>query len=346
MTQASGAEKAEGQHTETADPARLVRDPLVSVVMVTYNHQPYVAQAIEGVISQQTRFALELIIGEDCSTDRTREIVVEYQRRYPERIRVLTSATNVGAHANSRRAMQAARGKYMAFCEGDDYWISSDKIQKQVDFLERHPDCAICSHRARVIHEMGFGAVDFPFDVFPPSPAGLYTIFDILKTNFISSCSTVVRRDLIGPYPTWILDVKFGDWPLWAMIARYGTIQLMDDVMAAYRVHPGGVWSAMPSATRLREVVRLFRALDGELGSRYTRKVRETIAEAYLGLASISRSEGRRIETGKHLVSCMRNGGLHLPANRRAFAGLAAYIFIGSGYKVFSRAKSANSNRA
>ena len=99
-----------------------MKNPLVSVVMVTYNHEPYIAQAIEGVVSQETDFPIELIIGEDCSRDRTREIVLDFQRRYPEIIRVLASKKNAGGLPNARRTALAARGRYMAFCEGDDWW--------------------------------------------------------------------------------------------------------------------------------------------------------------------------------------------------------------------------------
>ena len=120
-----------------------MRDPLVSVVMTTYNHEPYIAQAIEGVLSQETDFPMELIIGEDCSTDRTREIVLEFQRRYPEMIRVLLSEKNVGMHENFRRTALAARGKYMAFCEGDDWWHRRDKLKIQIPFF-RADNSLVC----------------------------------------------------------------------------------------------------------------------------------------------------------------------------------------------------------
>ena len=122
-------------YSEYSDTTFLVEDPLVSVVMITYNHEPYIAQAIEGVVSQETDFPIELIIGEDCSTDRTREIVLEFQRRYPEIIRVLFSGKNVGMQTNGTRTILAARGEYMAICEGDDWWHRKDKLQIQIPFF-------------------------------------------------------------------------------------------------------------------------------------------------------------------------------------------------------------------
>lgn len=127
--------------------------PLLSIVTITYNHEPFIAKTIEGVLMQQVNFPIELIIAEDCSTDNTRAICRRYAEQYPELIRLITSESNVGAIANERRAMLAARGKYVAFCEGDDYWTDSLKLQKQVDFLESHPDYSVTFHRYK-IHDL------------------------------------------------------------------------------------------------------------------------------------------------------------------------------------------------
>lgn len=121
--------------------------PLLSVVTVTYNHEPFIAQCIEGVLMQQVSFPIEFIIGEDCSADGTRAICQRYAEQYPELIRLIVSDFNVGGLANERRVMAAARGKYIAYCEGDDYWTDPLKLQKQVDFLESHPEYSACFHR-------------------------------------------------------------------------------------------------------------------------------------------------------------------------------------------------------
>lgn len=118
-------------------------EPLVSVHMITYNHAPYIAQAIEGVLMQKTNFPFELVIGEDCSTDRTREIVLQYAQKYPKIIRVITSPNNVGMKKNSYRTIQACSGKYIAFCEGDDFWKNTEKLQMQVDLMDIRPECGL-----------------------------------------------------------------------------------------------------------------------------------------------------------------------------------------------------------
>lgn len=123
--------------------------PLVSVVTITYNHAPYIAKCIEGVLMQRVNFPMEFIIADDCSTDGTREICEEYAAKYPDLIHVLSSAGNVGAVENEQRAFWGARGKYIATCEGDDYWTDPLKLQRQVEFLETHPDFSVCFHRFR-----------------------------------------------------------------------------------------------------------------------------------------------------------------------------------------------------
>ena len=127
-------------YAEASDPCRLVKEPLVSVMMSTFNHEKYLGQAIESVLDQQRTFPIELIIAEDCSSDETRKIAFAYQKRAPESIRVLYSERNVGMHANGRRARFAARGKYGAWCEGDDFWHRQDKLSLQIPVLEENRD--------------------------------------------------------------------------------------------------------------------------------------------------------------------------------------------------------------
>lgn len=130
---------------ETSDPDKLCKNPVVSVHMITYNHEPYIRQAIEGVIMQRTDFEFELVVGEDCSKDKTREICFEYQKKYPDKIRILWWHENVSKlGGNSRRVRAHCRGAFIALCEGDDYWIDPLKLQKQVDIMRKYPNVGIC----------------------------------------------------------------------------------------------------------------------------------------------------------------------------------------------------------
>ena len=130
-----------------------IPNPLVSIRTSAYNHGPYIKQCIEGVLMQRTNFPFEYIIGEDFSNDETREIVFEYAKKYPDVIRVITADYNVGSKANGRRCIRACRGKYMAICEGDDYWTDPLKLQKQVDFLEDNSEYGMCYTKVQYYHQ-------------------------------------------------------------------------------------------------------------------------------------------------------------------------------------------------
>lgn len=130
-----------------------MKEPLVSIVCITYNHEPYLRQALDSFLMQKTSFAYEIVLAEDCSTDGTREICMEYAAMYPDIIHYIWSENNVGAVENEARAIRAAKGKYIALCEGDDYWTDPKKLQKQVDFLESHPEYSVTFHRYKIHYE-------------------------------------------------------------------------------------------------------------------------------------------------------------------------------------------------
>jgi glycosyltransferase involved in cell wall biosynthesis len=315
----------------------------LSVALITYNQERFIAQAVESALAQKVNFDCEIVIGEDCSTDGTRAIVADFARRNPDRIRPILREQNVGGLRNIESTLDACRGQYVAILEGDDYWTCEKKLQRQVDFLDAHPDCAICCHRVLFLDESCAEKPDSRSGVHPRRPPGTYTLEDLLEDNFIATCSTVLRRELMVQLPPTFLALKLGDWPRNALAARHGNIQLMDENMATYRLHPTSVWSSLPLSRQFHEVIRMLELLGKELGNQYTRTIRSSVARFYLELAYLARSEGNRIETARHLSNCVRNGGLRLGISPRTFAGLAAYTLFGSRYKIFSRANSAPS---
>ncbi|HXP69060.1 MAG TPA: glycosyltransferase [Candidatus Dormibacteraeota bacterium] len=309
----------------------------LSVAMITYNHERFIRQAIESVLAQKVNFDFEIVIGEDCSTDSTRAIVAELQQQYPELIVALMRPHNLGAMRNLQETLAACKGQYIAFLEGDDYWTAQHKLQKQVDFLDARPDCAISCHRTQFTDEMNSGHSS----VFPSLPAGTYSIDDLLRGNFIMTCSAVCRWRSMGRLPDWFLGLKLADWPMFALLARAGTIELMDDVMAAYRVHSGGVWSGRPDKDRLQEAIRMLRILERDLGPTHADAIRKTIAEYYLRLAEIAQTNGRRVETGICLINCLRSGGALPPDTRPVLRGLGWYTALGSLHPPLVRIKRA-----
>ena len=125
----------------------------VSVLVMTYNHEKFIRQALDSVLMQETNFEYEILISEDCSTDRTRAIVLEFQQAHPEKVQLLLSTQNIHSNEIVVRGIRAAQGEYIALLDGDDYWTSPLKLQKQVDFLDSHPECSMCFHNARIFHQ-------------------------------------------------------------------------------------------------------------------------------------------------------------------------------------------------
>ena len=310
----------------------------VSVAMFAYNHEKFIAQALSSILAQRVNFEYEIIVGEDCSTDATREIVKDFQRRYPQKIIPLLRERNVGRWRNLQEVLAACRGQYMAILEGDDYWVRDDKLQTQVDFLDAHPDHTVCCTRALLVT----GPSAAGTTVGPQIPEGSYEMTNLFDNNFIMTCTVMYRWGSLGLLPDWLQGLKFRDWPLHILVARSGKIRLMNEVMSAYRVHAGGVWSSLTDAQREKAIMEMLATVDKHLEYRYTGIIRRSVARRYLNLASLARRQGSRLETAKYLLTYARNGGLRLPFNRFV-AGLAGYSLVGSWYKVFSRANSANS---
>jgi glycosyltransferase involved in cell wall biosynthesis len=212
----------------------------VSVLMITYNQEAFIAQAIRSALMQITDFDYEVVIGDDCSTDGTRDIVADLAGKYPSKIRPLFQDVHLGVNRNMVATLKACTGQYVAVLEGDDYWTTQNKLQLQVDFLDRHPDYTICFHNVKVVHQDEC------------SPSHLYhvdaqpetrTIEELLVGNFINTCSVMFCRDPSQELPIRFCSLHMGDWPLHVLNAQYGKIGYLNAVMAAYRVHDKGVWS-------------------------------------------------------------------------------------------------------
>ncbi len=221
--------------------------PLVSICMITYNHESYIAQAIESVLMQQTDFEFELVIGEDCSTDGTRALVRDFSQRYPERIRLVLPERNLGMMNNFVATLNTCHGQYIATLEGDDYWTDQNKLQTQVNFLRNQTECVICFHDAKVVYEDGSKEPH----IYPPNgQKEISTLDDLLASNFIPTCSVVFKNGLIKEFPKWYYELKIGDWPLHILNAQYGKIGYVQKEMAVYRVHSKGGFSGMDELVR------------------------------------------------------------------------------------------------
>ena len=288
----------------------MARQPKVSILTITYKHEPFIAQCIEGAMSQETRFAFEMVIGEDHSPDRTREICLDYQRRYPEKIRLQLPERNIGRHSNFRHAYDACRGQYIAMLEGDDYWTRPDKLQTQADLLDAHPEWAICFHNARLEGENSGGQACF----YEQAPKPVSTLEDFVPRNFIPTCSCMFRRGLIPELPEWYFDPEqtpYTDWILHVLNAAHGDVGYVHEVMAVHRRHGGGVWGSTFNGTpegdirRLKDRITTYARLRRCMAPRFAPRIRRQMAEECFHLGLAYREADRFARAGAYLLRAL-----------------------------------------
>jgi glycosyltransferase involved in cell wall biosynthesis len=285
---------------------------------MTYNHARFIEQAIESALAQELEGRHEILIADDCSTDGTREIVRAYADRYPKLIRLLPLERNIGENAVRAYGTQAARGMYVALLDGDDYWTSPDKLRTQVEFLDAHPDYAMCFHNAAVVYDDG-DEDPHPFHNENPAqrissrvPPETSTLEEIAVGNFMQTSSVMFRNGLIAEFPSWYFEARIPDWPFHVLNAEHGDIGYIDEILAAYRVHGEGNWSGRFSYRRdpqdVADIIRVHDAINEHLDFSYDRRIKERTA--YLsGLAArLLAQEGRLDEAAAYARRSLAEG--------------------------------------
>ena len=220
--------------------------PTVSIIMVTYNHGRYIEQAINSILSQNFNGSIELIIGDDCSTDDTTKIVHHFHENYPETIRLIKSDNNVGAHANFKRCIRACNGAYIALCEGDDYWHEKNKLQLQIDYLESKPFTgAVHSDFSYTMLIDGKWKTIACFNKRYRKKIPSGNIFhQLIAQNFILTCTLCARTELVKNFLDSDLPIDnylVGDWPLYLFISSTHEIEYFNQSLATYRKTLGSI---------------------------------------------------------------------------------------------------------
>lgn len=221
----------------------VAQKPKVSVAMIAYNIEGFLPAAIESVLSQKTNFKVELVIGEDCSPDNTRQIALDYQSKYPEIIKVLLPEQNQGLTPNSVMTQNACSGEYIALLDGDDYWTNPDKLQMQVDFLDVNKDYSASAHQAVVIYDGG----NLPEHHFGFESDADYLVEDTISHRKFHTSSVVYRKELwdrVGGIPKTILSNERAIYP---MLAVFGKIKYFGKAMCIYRKSSLGISSRITS---------------------------------------------------------------------------------------------------
>jgi len=213
--------------------------PTISVFMLAYNHEPYIAQSIESIMTQETNLNYELVIGEDCSTDNTKAVIKVYMERYPGKIRLIDNRVNIGMHQNFLNTMFSCHGKYLCLCEGDDYWDNPKKLDLQFNFLEANPEYVlVCGNRKRFLHN------ENKFEDDPtPAPKDHDIGFEkLIRFNCITTATIMFRNVLkFEDFTNDFYSIISCDWYMYMKLLYHGKFRYLNPVFAVYRANDGSI---------------------------------------------------------------------------------------------------------
>lgn len=206
---------------------------------------------LDSALAQKTNFEFRIVIGDDFSIDGSREVLQEYEAKYKDQIKVIYQERNLGfksSDTNGLRILKCSTAKYVAFLDGDDYWVDTLKLQKQIDFLENHKEYVACC--SNVFEKIG--------DELEPIIGKLdkTTFDDLVLGNSIHTCSVVFRN--IVEIPEWYTQCKMGDWVIWLLLAKHGDIYRFKEIMAVYRVHNKGIWIGKGKEMNLKGIIAAY----------------------------------------------------------------------------------------
>jgi glycosyltransferase involved in cell wall biosynthesis len=262
----------------------------VSVLLTSFEHERYVAQALDGVLAQEG-VELELLVGDDASTDGTRAVIARYASEHPRVIRTFLPEVNMG---NGGKAIFAAllgqaRGDYLAVLDADDYWTAPDKLRRQVAYLDEHPEAAMCFHDVLCVYE-DEDRPDAPYN--GRGQAAEVSVPELLDRCVVASCSPLMRREAIVPLPAWYFDLPWGDWSLYFLAARHGGLRFMPELMGVYRIHRGGMYRGLERLEALEQRSAFYAGL--EVGPEHDRQRRRKLAESWVKRALEHNRLGQR----------------------------------------------------
>jgi glycosyltransferase involved in cell wall biosynthesis len=301
------------------------RKPKISILLITYNHEKYIAQAIEGILMQETEYEYEINVIEDCSTDKTQEVVMRYVEKYPHIVKPYFNKKNIGhkvTQKNFYRGFKTMSGEYLAILEGDDYWTSPHKLQKQVAFLEANLDFAICAHNTVKVYEDGSQA-PHRFLYWGQQPDK--DIQDAVRMrSFFHTTGLIYRNVFKGIPPKQFRNKWSCDIFIFIAHAQFGKIHHLDEDMAIYRAHSTGRFSTMPLTDAWMFNIEGLRRYNAWLNYRYLTGFSEAIARY---CASILSQAGTEVAPPLSALHTVKIYGLML------FYGSIAYV-LGLGTRI------------
>jgi len=263
--------------------------PVVSVCVVTYQHADFIKECLDSILMQQTAFPFEVIVGEDDSTDGTQDLCKVFAENHPDKVRLFLRSRKDVIYINSQPTgrfnsienLRAARGLYVALCEGDDYWTDPFKLQKQVDFMESHPDFSLCFHDATLVDaEQNTLQETFCH----PRTTGEFPLTEFFNDNRTATCSKVFRTSAIMPLPE-ANHILAYDWLLSVQAGGCGKIYYFDENWCAYRIHSAGQWQKMTEIEMKEAAYNALSGIDAYFGYEYREFILPSLSKRKLELA-------------------------------------------------------------
>lgn len=288
-------------------------EPLISICCITYNHGPFIRQCLDGFLIQETTFPVEILIHDDASTDDTAAVIREYAARYPRLFKPILQTENQyskGVKPHVTFNLPRARGRYIAICEGDDFWSSPEKLARQVEVLEAHPEYVGCFHDVEVLYQDGSRA---PHAMLGPDARVEVSLENLLERNGIPTLSVMYRAGLQADLPPWYHQMPFGDWPMHILNAQHGRYRYLPALMATYRVHRQGAWSGIGHAAQMRNTVKVLEAVDRHLQHRHHGQIARRVARCHYEIAHALSGQGSG-EALRHLAKSVGHIGRGVPA--------------------------------
>lgn len=271
---------------------------LVSISCVTYNQESYIAQALESFLMQKTEFEFEILVHDDASTDGTANIIKEYELKYHNRIKPIYQSENQyskGVNVNQFNDKRAL-GKYIAYCEGDDYWTDPYKLQKQVDYMKTHPECSLCVHAACTVDHLG---KQLTINKRPNQGNKNYSTKEILLAGggMFASNSMLHRSDLVQNMPAFYYNAPVGDFPLQIYLSMHGEVYYIDEFMSTYRMNARNSWTndVNFNDSRIIEISKkmeiMFNGIDEYSNGKYFEIIRQCILANGLYIAMLENNK-------------------------------------------------------
>lgn len=252
--------------------------PIVSISCTIYNHEKYIANALDGFLSQKTNFPFEIIAGDDCSTDGTRLIILEYHKKYPNIVKPILWEQNVGAVKNWITILGSCEGEFIANCEGDDYWTNVNKLQVQKDFLDKNSDFSMCTHAVDIVDDTKYTSTYSPYYA---NTKEVNTFEDILKHHFIPTLSLFFRNSCMPqPLPDFFSKVRSGDIAIELILSSRGKCFYSDKVMGVYTHHDGGITKSAflhPSDSKEKQYI-LYEGINNYTNKKYNKEIKRKLA--------------------------------------------------------------------